>query len=143
MPKISPQSEAHQRLRQRWEALGFDELSQIEKESVALYWLEAEVMNGGLHQYFGNSSGDMAELAAAGLGRLGAIECLAQLNSAIARLGAGELIADRDARNARLAALGMEEDPFASETQALQDLPENFFELALLDLAGYYRSGDV
>jgi hypothetical protein len=143
MPEALPQSEAHVRLRQRWEALGFDALSQAEQEAVALYWLEGEVMNGGLHQYFYNSSGDMAELALAGLARLGATESLAHFRSAIDKLGAGEFIANRDARYARLVALGMSENPFDSETRALQDLPENFFELALFDLAARYGSGNV
>jgi hypothetical protein len=37
-------------LKSRWRELGFDGLTSIEREAIALWWLEAEVMNGGLQR---------------------------------------------------------------------------------------------
>ncbi|MEQ9488551.1 MAG: DUF4375 domain-containing protein, partial [Alphaproteobacteria bacterium] len=58
------------RLESRWRDIGFDGLDPVEREAIALYWLEAEVMNGGFEQYFSNSSGDSVAEAIRGLGRL-------------------------------------------------------------------------
>ena len=53
-------------LERRWEA-GFDELWPEEQQALALWWLISETMNGGLDQFFWNSSGDQA-LLEAGIG---------------------------------------------------------------------------
>ncbi|WP_370682442.1 hypothetical protein [Comamonas sp. GB3 AK4-5] len=45
-------------LEQRWDQ-GFEWLLQEEKEAIALWWLEAETMNGTLNQFFWNSAGDL------------------------------------------------------------------------------------
>jgi Domain of unknown function (DUF4375) len=56
-------------LETRW-AKGFDALEKEEQEALAVFWLQAETMNGGLDQFFHNSSGDMAPLALSALKRL-------------------------------------------------------------------------
>ena len=45
----------------------FDTLLAQEQEAIALWWLEAETMNGRLDQYFWNSAGDQALIALRGL----------------------------------------------------------------------------
>lgn len=64
-------------------------MSSEEQEAIALYWLEAETLNGGLDQFFHNSSGDLAPLALAGLKR---INCMRTFNilSDLMRLLFGE-----------------------------------------------------
>ena len=125
-------------LERRWGELGFDALSQSEREAISLFWLEAEVMNGGMHQYFFNSSGDGAPLAASALRSLGATRSLELLESCMAKFGPIYPV-DREKRGDMLDALGWDPDPFDSETVELQDLPEDFFRLALDRLSEQYR----
>lgn len=127
---------AHQKLRGRWEELTFDGLSRPEQEAIALFWLEGEVMNGGLIQFFVNSSGDLSEYVLSGLSRLGCTTSLRQFECALQKLNLGEQIASREARiDALSSSLEAEIDPFDAETTVLQALPEDFFRLALDDLA--------
>jgi hypothetical protein len=135
------------RLESRWRDIGFDGLDPVEREAIALYWLEAEVMNGGFEQYFSNSSGDSVAEAIRGLGRLSCTATLAILNEAIAELGvdSGELH-DRESRARRLSFIAQEwervgtgkPEPFDGPTNRLQHLPERFFESACLALAAPY-----
>jgi hypothetical protein len=53
-----------------WKNWGSISLQPREQEAIALYWLFGDVMNGGFHQYFFNSSGDMAPLAVQGKRRI-------------------------------------------------------------------------
>ena len=138
MAEAPQQSQAHAKLKERWSALGFEALSRPEQEAVALFWLEGEVMNGGLHQFFANSSGDLSALVLSGLSRLGAKQTLAQFQSAVGKLGAGPALQDRETRLSRLERLPPE--TFDSETSALQAFPEASFRLALADLAAYYSA---
>jgi hypothetical protein len=141
------QAQAHKQLRERWERLEFDGLSQPEQEAIALYWLEGEVMNGGLIQYFTNSSGDLSLLARSGLERLGCLVSLGLLDAAISRLHLGASLGSREARNDAVERLVRDADPangmvdpFDAETNALVALPEDFFGLALDDLSRHYAS---
>lgn len=43
-----------------WERSGFDGLNEGRKMAIRFYWFAAELNNGGLEQYFWNSSGDFA-----------------------------------------------------------------------------------
>jgi hypothetical protein len=140
MADTPAQAQAHAHLRERWERLGFDALGRPEQEAVALYWLEGELMNGGLHQFFGNSSGDLSEHVRSGLQRLDCPVSLGLFDTAVATLGVGSALASRDARNEALQRLGLDVDPFDAETRALQDLPEDFFRRALDDLMQEYAS---
>jgi hypothetical protein len=119
----------------------------VEREAIALYWLEAEVMNGGFEQYFSNSSGDSVAEAIRGLSRLSCTATLSILNEAIAELGvdSGKLH-DRESRARRLSFIAQEwervgsgePEPFDGPTNRLQDLHERFFERACLALAAPY-----
>ena len=136
MAETPRQSQAHAKLEERWSKLGFEALSRPEQEAIALFWLEGEVMNGGLHQFFANSSGDLSPLVLSGLARLGAKQTLAQFESAVSKLGAGLHLQDRQVRLSHLERLPP--DAFDAETVALQAYPEPSFRLALTDLAAYY-----
>jgi len=89
------------KLHERWGDLGYDALDDQEKECVALYWLIAEVANGGCDQYFFNSSGNMALYARAGLCRIGNTEATDLFDTALATIPDGYTI-DRQVRQTRL-----------------------------------------
>lgn len=64
-------------------ASGFASLTEKEQAIYTIWWLEAEVNNGGFHQYFWNSSGDHTEIALKSLHKIGAIETASMLQRAI------------------------------------------------------------
>jgi hypothetical protein len=131
--------EADRKLRDRWETLTFEGLSIREKEAVALLWLDGDVFNGGIHQYFFNSSGDLAPFALSAMSRLGAHAQERLLRSAIAKLGVDPReLQSRDARQERLDRLGWETDPFDEETMAWYVLNQSMYSLALAELADAY-----
>lgn len=47
-------------VRPEWDKLKYDGLNEGRKMAVGFYWFTAELKNGGLPQYFWNSSGDFA-----------------------------------------------------------------------------------
>jgi Domain of unknown function (DUF4375) len=138
MPITTAREVTWHALEARWEKLTFDGLKVEEKETIALFWLEGEVMNGGLIQFFSNSSGDLAPLAASALTRLGAHRSLELLKTAMSKLCPAGYAEDRKVRHGFLEQFGWGVDPFDAETRELQELPENFFGLALDDLASRY-----
>ena len=75
-----------------------DFLSPLEREAVAVWLLEVEVGNGGLHQYFSNTRGTWAAAAVDGLQRIGASGTAAMLRRAIAAVGPLPLPEDRGER---------------------------------------------
>ena len=54
------------------DAQGFDSLSQAEQVVYCIWWLEGEVNNGGFHQFFFNSSGNLYSETSAALLKIGA-----------------------------------------------------------------------
>jgi Domain of unknown function (DUF4375) len=143
MPLTETRKATLARLEARWSMHGFNELVAEERETIALFWLEGEVMNGGLHQYFYNSSGDLAALALRALCRLGASRSHDLLRSAMETLvPSGDYLNDRELRNDALDALGWEPDHFDRETRGLQQLPEDFFGMALDALGITYERTD-
>jgi hypothetical protein len=65
-------SELVDRIESRVARDGYKALSVPERTVYSVWWLEAEVNNGGFDQYFFNSAGDNAGDAAAALERIGA-----------------------------------------------------------------------
>mgnify|MGYP003396363757 CR=1 FL=1 len=57
---------------ERYQSVGFRHLSLAEQIVYCVWWLEAEVNNGGFHQFFLNSTGDLHEETVAALGAIGA-----------------------------------------------------------------------
>ena len=125
-------------LEQRWEK-GFEQLSLAEQQAIALWWLEAETMNGTLNQFFWNSSGDLALIARDGLVRLQQPITLKALDSALAYFGA-QYPVDRDQRMDMLEEIEAQhgEDVFTPASRIIQDLPERFVEAAVADIAHIY-----
>jgi predicted outer membrane lipoprotein len=75
------------RTSQRADRIGFDRLSPSEAALLDVGMLQAEVNNGGFDQYFGNSSGDRARGALAGLEAIGAEKTAAIARRAMAVFG--------------------------------------------------------
>ena len=128
-------------LETRWDK-GFENLETEEQEVLALYWLQAETMNGGLDQFFHNSSGDLAPLALAGLQRLNCTQTYSVLNDLITLVFGKNYPIIREDRFTFLekieAELGPDYDRVA--TNFIQDLSENFLELAVANLEKRYVS---
>ena len=126
------------RLEANW-ANGFDRLMKEEQEALALWWLEAETMNGTLSQFFWNSSGDLALIALSGLQNLNMPVTLEAFESALAYFGE-TYPADRERRMARLkeieATYGV--NVFTPSSWIIQDLPEDFVQAAVNRLEAIY-----
>jgi len=60
------------RVSARAEEVGFENLTRPEQVFDAIWWLEAEVNNGGFDQYMFNSAGDRCELVLDALAEVGA-----------------------------------------------------------------------
>jgi hypothetical protein len=142
MPLTPLQTRTLNVLESRWGRPGFDELFREEQETLALFWLKGEVFNGSFHQYFANSSGDLAPLAVSGLKRIGATETLRIVESAMSKLCVGDYRTDRDERFDLLEALREETDIFDADSHALCLLPEKFWEMSLDRLAASYDLHD-
>lgn len=130
------------RLEKNWEK-DFVALSQEEQETIALWWLEAETMNGTLNQFFWNSAGDLALIAMSGLKTLRMPITAKALASALAYFGDTYPVA-RDERIKQLkiieAAHGV--DVFTPASRIIQDLPEDFLQAAVDRLEKHYNSID-
>lgn len=126
------------RLEARW-AAGFEQLLPEEQQAIALYWLEAETMNGTLNQFFWNSSGDLALIAREGLHRLEMPITLQTLDTALAYFGLDYPV-DREQRMAALEILERDygHDLFIPESRVIQDLPEDFIAAAVERLQRLY-----
>lgn len=81
-------------------------LKPAERDLVLLADLDGEVNNGGLHQYFFNSSGDGAVAAREALERLGAADRSKILDCALTAFPDSKPSADREQRNEQLARWG-------------------------------------
>lgn len=68
---------------QRFQANGFSGLTRQEQIVHCVWWLEAEVNNGGFHQFFSNSSGDLTEQTVEALDVIGATKTKLLLQHAI------------------------------------------------------------
>lgn len=123
-------------LKRRWEELGYKNLTYSEQKYIALWWLCGDVMNGGFHQYFFNSSGNLALEALAGLSEIGADQTELILRRALACFGAEGYIADQRKRQLRLTA--MADSLFDELDQQFFDYPEDIDSLALAFLAREY-----
>jgi hypothetical protein len=81
-------------------------LTASERELLAVYDLDAETRNGGLHQFFFNSSGDGSLEARAGLERFGMTEALGLLDCALTAFPGNRPSKDREERSDQLARWG-------------------------------------
>jgi hypothetical protein len=86
----------------RLEADGYASLSAIERLLVAIWWLEADVNNGGFEQYYFNSGGDFATMAPSALREIGAHEMARIVDEANAHFGPVGPSTSRDDRQVAL-----------------------------------------
>jgi hypothetical protein len=127
----------------RWRDLGFDRLLPEERDFIILWWLEAEVFNGGFHQYFHNSSGDAAPEALVALEVLGAHTSARILRDALTELACEPFVRDTEQRRTHLMKLDRSIDRFDRVTDELQDLPEDFVSLAIARVKTAYEDNGV
>jgi len=110
------------RVEQRVEAVGFDRLLAVEKTVYCIWWLEAEVNNGGFHQFFFNTAGNFTVETVAALDTVGANNAKAILEQAAAVFAPGGPDTERYARQDQLEMLS------EAEERRLNDLDARFYE---------------
>ncbi len=85
-----------------YEPENYQKLSTREKAVWNVFWFNAEVMNGGIDQYFYNSAGDHAADCLAALETIGATESVKLLKSGCAQFPDGTPHTDRETRQQQL-----------------------------------------
>lgn len=98
-------SEAIEAACDRHRDVGFESLSEIDRILVVVWALEADVNNGGFHQYYFNSSGDTAQYAPTALRAVGAPIMGGIVENANSLFGPGGPPTSRDKRQQALFAL--------------------------------------
>ncbi len=125
------------RLLAKSERDGWDSLSDKDADFLSIWLLEADVNNGGFHQYYFNSGSAHAVRAATALRTIGANKAAAIVEEANGLFGEGGPAEDRFARQQRL-----DEICGANEAEFFDDLDQRFFaypdpiEQLLLDYLG-------
>lgn len=107
---------------EKYDAVGFTSLTEKERVTYTIWWLEAEVNNGGFHQYFWNSAGDHAAIALKSLNNIGATKTASLLQQAIGVAFNGKLPSSRLERQDKLE---IDED---SKMERLGELDSEFYE---------------
>jgi hypothetical protein len=103
----------HARLWKTLKAKGRKALTEAQRHVLAVESFDGQVRNGGLSQYFFNSSGDDWRHAQAGLETMGSKERLAILKQALAKFGPAGPSTERRKRMDQLARVANSEDsPF-------------------------------
>ena len=122
--------EAFERVLGRLSKIGFDALSEPEKILVSLWAIEAEVNNGGFHQFFFNSYGECAHFVPIALRILGAPQMAQLAERANAIFGDAGPPRDWFARQDALLALPESAEAFLEELDvAFQAYPEDLARL--------------
>jgi hypothetical protein len=94
---------------------GYEELSEHQKFYSAVFMCDSEISNGGLAQYFVNSSGDNWRDAVTGFKTMGFKERLNILNEAISIFGADGPSTDRSVRQNQLSKIYKQYDSIFEE----------------------------
>lgn len=105
----------------RYNKVGYDNLSQQEKLFVCVWGLEGEVNNGGFDQYYFNSSGDHSLDVEASLKAIGANHTADLVRQGNALFGAAGPSAERFVRQKQLDALDDE------KIKKMNEIEEEFF----------------
>jgi hypothetical protein len=95
-------------------------LSAAERVFMQVWWVEAEVNNGGFHQFYFNSAGNDAADTPAALEAIGAAKTAAIVRRANARFPGGEPPANRYARQGVL-------DQLDPDIRVFSDLDHEFY----------------
>ena len=111
----------------RFEREGAIGLSEPQRYYLTLWWLDADVKNGGFTQYFFNSTGDLAGHAAEAADAVGAAQAARIIRKAVALFGPTGPAADRDERMDQLSAI--ERAELADLDTEYYDCPDHLGEL--------------
>lgn len=142
MDLTNKQKQAWDKLGQRYEEVGFSQLSIVERHFVALEALAGDTLNGALDQYFFNSSGDLALIAIEALEKLGELEAAATLKGVIKKIWPAEYPTDRSERFDRI--VEVEEEAFLdTASDVIVAIHERFLTRCLDALADEYAKGPV
>jgi hypothetical protein len=126
----------------RWENLGYENLSNYEREYINVWWLCVEVETGGFYQYFYNSYGDNSLATLSALTSITANEAHAALSDAIAVFEpVGGFSPDRHTRCERMTLLP--DNAFNDANSRFYDLSEDVRELALLYVEREYARDSI
>ena len=110
--------------------IGFDSLSEKDQIIYSVWWLEAEVNNGGFSQYFWNSAGDHANETLSALEKVGAVKTAGLLKRAMDIAFEGVAPADREARQSLLALNEQnKEDKLGELDSEFYEYSEDFYKL--------------
>ena len=112
-----------------YEPEDYQKLSTREKAVWNVFWFHAEVMNGGIDQYFYNSAGDHAADCLAALEFIGATESVKLMKSGCAHFPNGTPHTDREARQQELASILDGEDRLDDKTEG--EIDPQLFSLLL------------
>jgi len=96
---------AYQHALDRLSAVGFDSLAERERDLATLWYVEAQVNNGGFVHYYSGPAGDLAFHAPDALARLGATEKADIVRAANSLFGPSGPSRDRKERQAVLKTL--------------------------------------
>jgi hypothetical protein len=102
--------------------LEFASLTESEQTLWIVWWLEAEVNNGGFDQYFFNDAGNLARAAAQALRRIGAAQCAEIVADAVAIFSPPGPALDRGERHLQLESLSRQ------QKDRLEALTDRFYE---------------
>ena len=129
---------------QRWRELGYESLLSEEQGYVALWYLDVELNNGGLHQYLTNSAGDTAPMAVETLDELGLKETSGIIREALRLLDpVGGYVVDRTERWNRVDALPESWDRLAELDKRFYASDERFLDAALGRVANAYARENI
>lgn len=100
-----------------------------QKQFLAIEEMQAQVNNGGYHQYFWNSSGDLVPYCLEGLERIGGTSYRNLLMRAMSLFPEGKVRQDRRARQDLLEEMG------DAGEDALNDLSSEYYEMEGIDIS--------
>lgn len=92
----------------RYETGRFDDLTEADRVAVTVWWLEADVNNGGFDQYFHNAAGDLAFFAVEALREIEAEQVAAIVSRAVSIFDPSGPPRDQSERQEFLHGLGEE-----------------------------------
>jgi hypothetical protein len=104
-----------QHVQQKVNSGGIESLAQAEKTFHYIYWLEAEINNGGFDQYFFNSAGDHAQDVPGALEEIGAGFTAQLVREAMEVFPGGKAPQDRNERQEMLLNIGGQGDALLNE----------------------------
>jgi hypothetical protein len=110
----------------KFDGNNFDRLDGVDRILVAIWGIEAEVNNGGFHQYYFNGAGDQAFFAPNALAVIGARRMAEIARKANSLFGPGGPPRSREDRQARLEALtANDESPWDELDGSFQAYPDD------------------